>query len=353
MSPKYIVNAIDYTDSEVFLKKNAYITAEGAITLYYNEIKETLLNKKVLILGYGRIGKYLAKILKDLNCQVYVFARRKEIQDEITLDGHMPADLTDNKYDIVYNTIPQPIIKENQFTNSIRIELANGFENKDKVINGNGIPGKMFPKTASNIILEAILPYLTIWEGHNMIGYAFCGSFCTHKRSLIELENLVKSGYDILPIMSENVYNTDTYFGTSKDLIEGVESITKRKVIHTIVDAEPLGPKIHLDALIVAPCTGNTLAKMARGITDTSVTMATKAHLRSDRPTVIALCSNDALSANLQNISILLERKNVFFVPMKQDDPTKKPHSLVSEFSLLQETLNGALISKQVRPLFI
>ena len=186
-----------------------------------------------------------------------------------------------------------------------------------------------------------------------MIGFAFCGSFCTHQRSFKELENLVKSGYDVLPIMSENVYSTDTYFGKAKDLIERVEDITKRKVIHTIVDAEPLGPKIHLDALIVAPCTGNTLAKISRGITDTSVTMATKAHLRSDRPTVIALCSNDALSANLQNISILLERKNVFFVPMKQDDPTKKPHSLVSEFSLLQDTLNGALISKQVRPLFI
>ena len=186
-----------------------------------------------------------------------------------------------------------------------------------------------------------------------MIGYAFCGSFCTHKRSFIELENLINLGYDILPIMSENVYSTDTYFGKAKDLIEKVENVTNRKIIHSIVDAEPLGPKIHLDALIIAPCTGNTLAKMARGITDTSVTMAAKAHLRSDRPTVIALCSNDALSANLQNISILLERKNVFFVPMKQDDPSKKPHSIVSEFSLLQETLSGALVSKQVRPIFI
>lgn len=186
-----------------------------------------------------------------------------------------------------------------------------------------------------------------------MIGYAFCGSFCTHQKSLKELENLKNLGYGIVPIMSENVYNTDTYFGTARDFVERVEKICERKVIHTIVDAEPLGPKVQLDALIIAPCTGNTLAKMARGITDTSVTMATKAHLRSDRPTVIALCSNDALSANLQNISILLERKNVFFVPMRQDDPTKKPHSLVSEFSLLQETLNGALVSKQVRPLFI
>ena len=186
-----------------------------------------------------------------------------------------------------------------------------------------------------------------------MIGYGFCGSFCTHKRSLLELENLVNKGYDVLPIMSDNVYNTDTRFGTATELINDVERITGNKVIHTIVEAEPLGPKISLDALIISPCTGNTLAKIARGITDTSVTMATKAHLRSDRPTVLALCSNDALSANLQNISILLERKNVFFVPMKQDDPRDKPHSLVSEFSLLESTLKGALEGKQLQPLFI
>lgn len=186
-----------------------------------------------------------------------------------------------------------------------------------------------------------------------MIGYAFCGSFCTHKKSVEELKKLKAKGYEILPIMSDNVFNTSTRFGTSGDLIECVEAITGNKVVHTIVDAEPLGPKISLDALIVSPCTGNTLAKIARGITDTSVTMATKAHLRSDRPTVLALCSNDALSANLQNISILLERKNVFFVPMKQDDPDGKPHSLVCDFSLLDKTLEGALKGKQIQPLFI
>lgn len=185
-----------------------------------------------------------------------------------------------------------------------------------------------------------------------MIGYAFCGSFCTHKNSLEQLKALTKKGYDILPIMSDNVYNTDTRFGSAKDLINKVEEITGNKVVHTIVEAEPLGPKIKLDALIVSPCTGNTLAKIARGITDTSVTMATKAHLRSDRPTIIALCSNDALSANLQNISILLERKNVFFVPLKQDDPTNKPHSLVSDFTLLDKTLELALKSRQLQPLF-
>ena len=186
-----------------------------------------------------------------------------------------------------------------------------------------------------------------------MIGYGICGSFCTHKKSIEELENLVRLGYDVLPIMSDNVYTTDTRFGKAEDLKNKVEKITGHKIIHTIVDAEPLGPKISLDALILAPCTGNTLAKMARGITDTAVTMAAKAHLRSDRPIVLALCSNDALSANLQNISILLERKNVFFVPMRQDDPQGKPHSLVCEFDLLQTTFNGALIGKQLQPLFI
>jgi dipicolinate synthase subunit B len=185
-----------------------------------------------------------------------------------------------------------------------------------------------------------------------MIGYAFCGSFCTHKNSLKELKKLKEKGYDILPIMSENVYNTDTRFGKASDLINEVEEITKNRVISSIVDAEPLGPKIELEALVICPCTGNTLAKMARGITDTTVTMASKAHLRSDRPTIVALCSNDALSANLQNISILLERKNVFFVPLMQDDPKKKPHSLVSDFSLLEEALDEALKGKQLQPLF-
>ena len=153
--------------------------------------------------------------------------------------------------------------------------------------------------------------------------------------------------------MSENVYGTSTRFGTAKELIDRVEEITGNKIIHTVVDAEPLGPKTVLDALVIAPCTGNTLAKMARGITDTAVTMAAKAHLRSDRPIVLALCSNDALSANLQSISILLERKNVFFVPMKQDDPSGKPHSLVCEFSLLNDTLKSAMLGKQIQPLFI
>jgi dipicolinate synthase subunit B len=184
-----------------------------------------------------------------------------------------------------------------------------------------------------------------------MIGYAMCGSFCTHAQSLCQLEKLAEKGYEIQPIMSETVYTTDTRFGKAKDLITRVESICGRSVIHTIVCAEPLGPKHPLDALIISPCTGNTLAKLSCGITDTAVCMAAKAHLRTDRPLVLALASNDALSANLKNIAALLSRKSVYFVPMVQDDPSGKPHSMVADFSRVCETLSDALAGVQVRKL--
>ena len=149
------------------------------------------------------------------------------------------------------------------------------------------------------------------------------------------------------------MYGTDTHFGTCAALKEQVSALCGRPIIHTVVEAEPLGPKTPLDSLVLCPCTGNTLAKMAMGITDTAVTMAAKAHLRSDRPLVIALASNDALSANLKNIGLLLSRKCVYFVPMRQDDPQKKPHSLVADFSLLLPTLQGALAGKQYQKIFL
>ena len=186
-----------------------------------------------------------------------------------------------------------------------------------------------------------------------MIGYAMCGSFCTHKASLLQLEALVSRGFEVLPIMSEIVYNTSTRFGEASALIKRVEEICGRRVIHSIVEAEPLGPSIELDAMIICPCTGNTLAKLASGITDTAVCMAAKAHLRGDRPLVITLASNDALSANMKNIAALLNRKCVYFVPMRQDDPEKKPHSLVADFSLLYPTFEAALEGKQYRKVFV
>lgn len=185
-----------------------------------------------------------------------------------------------------------------------------------------------------------------------MIGFCFCGSYCTHKYALEQLGGLIDKGYDVLPVMSENVWSTDTRFGKAGELVERVENMCGKKVIHTIVDAEPIGPTMSLDAMIICPCTGNTLAKMAAGITDTAVTMAAKAHLRSNRPLVIALASNDALSANLKNIGQMLTRKFVYFVPLYQDDPQKKPHSLIADFSLLYPTLEYALEGKQYQKVF-
>ena len=186
-----------------------------------------------------------------------------------------------------------------------------------------------------------------------MIGYAICGSFCSFSASLSQLERLVGSGEDIQPIMSERAYSTDTRFWLASEFCRCVEEITGKKIIHTIADAEPLGPRMPLEALIISPCTGNTLAKLANGITDTAVTMAAKAHLRCDRPMILALASNDALSANLKNIATMLSRKCVYFVPMHQDDPEKKPHSLVADFSLLIPTLEAAFTGRQCRKLFL
>ena len=186
-----------------------------------------------------------------------------------------------------------------------------------------------------------------------MIGYAFTGSFCTHKESLTVLEQLCSQNMDIVPIMSENVYTTDTRFGSANSLIKRVEELCNRRVIHSIKEAEPLGPSCPLELLIIAPCTGNTLAKIALGITDTAVSMSAKAHLRQNRNLLIALASNDAMSANLKNIGTLLNRKNIYFVPMKQDDIQKKPHSLVADFSLLAESVNSVINNTQPRPLFI
>lgn len=185
------------------------------------------------------------------------------------------------------------------------------------------------------------------------IGYCFTGSHCTLERAYLALSRLVAAGHTVLPIMSENVYYTDTRFQLAEEFSRRVEALTGRAVIHTIRDAEPLGPREPLDLLILSPCTGNTLAKLANGITDTAATMAAKAHLRADRPLLIALASNDAMSQNLGNLGRMLTRRGVYFLPMRQDDPLMKPHSLVAEFERMEEAVALAVDGKQLRPLFV
>ncbi len=185
------------------------------------------------------------------------------------------------------------------------------------------------------------------------IGFAICGSFCTFSKIMPEIEKLVQSNYEVVPIMSHIAYTTDTRFGKAEDFINKIESLCDRRIINTISAAEPIGPKKLLDALIIAPCTGNTIAKLACGICDTSVTMAAKAHLRNGRPLVIAVSTNDGLGANLKNIGTLAVMKNVYLVPFAQDDSIGKPNSLVADMSKIRETLNLALDKSQIQPLLV
>ena len=188
---------------------------------------------------------------------------------------------------------------------------------------------------------------------HRKIGFAFCGSFCTYSQAMEVLERVQSRYGDVLPIVSEAGAATDTRFGAAHDFMREMERICDHRVIATQKEAEPIGPKGLLDLLIIAPCTGNTLAKLAHGITDTAVTMAAKSHLRCGRPVVIAFSTNDGLSASAKNIGELLNRKHYYFVPFGQDDPEKKPASLAADFELIEKTVEAALEGKQLQPLLI
>ena len=184
------------------------------------------------------------------------------------------------------------------------------------------------------------------------LGFALCGSFCTFEKAFEQMRRTAAAGYQLLPIMSNNAYETDTRFGRAADFIWEAEDICGRKLVHTIPGAEPLGPKRMIDALMIAPCTGNTLAKLANGITDTPVTMAAKSCLRIGLPVVLCIATNDALAASAQNIGRLMNTKNVYFVPLRQDDPEQKPNSAVADFEQLIPAVEAALKGRQLQPVF-
>ena len=183
------------------------------------------------------------------------------------------------------------------------------------------------------------------------VGFAVTGSFCTLKKTVAHIRALTENGADVIPIMSEITYNTDTRFGKAEDFISEIKSITGNEIITSIKGAEPIGPKNILDALIIAPCTGNTLSKIALGMTDSCVAMAAKANLRNENPLVIAVSTNDGLGASAQNIAHLMNAKNVYFVPFGQDDAVKKPNSLVADMSKIADTLDFALSGRQIQPI--
>ena len=185
------------------------------------------------------------------------------------------------------------------------------------------------------------------------VGFAVCGSFCTHAKAMEALEQVKARFARVVPIVSEATADTDTRFGTAHDLMREMERICDRRVISDIKAAEPIGPQKLLDLLIIAPCTGNTLGKLAAGVTDTSVTMAAKAHLRNERPVLIAPSTNDGLAASAASIGALLPRKYIYFVPFGQDDFEKKPTSLVADFSQVADAASAALAGRQLQPILL
>ena len=185
------------------------------------------------------------------------------------------------------------------------------------------------------------------------IGFVLTGSFCTFKKVIPKIKELKDKNANIIPIMSYNAYSLDTKFGKAEDFIIEIEKITENKIIHTIQDAEPIGPKNLTDIMIIAPCSGNTMAKLACDIIDTPATMAAKSHLRNNRPLVIAPSTNNGLSGNAENIGKLLNRKNYFFVPFKQDNPITKPRSIVFDPEYIIKTLEYALNKEQISPILL
>lgn len=183
------------------------------------------------------------------------------------------------------------------------------------------------------------------------IGFALCGSFCTFSEVIAEMKKLSDKGYNIFPIMSFNAYQTDTRFGKAEEHIRRIEEICGKKIISTIPDAEPIGPEKMLDILVIEPCTGNTLAKLANGITDTPVTLAAKSHLRNNRPLLIAVSTNDALSGSAKNIGKLMNIKNIYFIPFSQDNPLGKPRSVIADFGKTEEAILHAIKNEQIQPI--
>lgn len=183
------------------------------------------------------------------------------------------------------------------------------------------------------------------------IGFALTGSSCNFEEIFPLIEEIASKGADIYPIISHAVDTFDTRFGTAEKWKEKFREITGKELISTIVDAEPVGPKLNLDVIVVAPCTGNTIAKLANAITDTTVTMACKAHLRNQKPLILAIATNDGLGANAKNIGLLMNTKNIYFVPFGQDSPENKPNSLIAKFHKIEETIEKAMEGKQLQPI--
>lgn len=355
-----------YARREEYQIAIARLTAEGAIALLRPETG--LSGAHILLLGYGRIARLLARELQKAGALVTAAARSGEQRAWAESEGieALPLDALSgalDRFDVIIGTIPAPVLTEPLLAlvrkDALLLELASApggidaaaaHERGLRYIRAPGLPAKYAPERAAVILRDAV--YAAAAEPLPRLGLAVTGSHCTFSRAL-EAFRPLKRDYTLVPILSGAAVGTDTRFFAASAFRAELEAFCGREAVDTIVKAEPLGTAQRLDALLVAPCTGSTLAKLARGVTDTAVTMACKAHLRNGAPLILAISTNDGLSGSAESIAALLQRKNVYFVPFRQDAPHQKPFSLQSDFDLLGETIKAAMEGRQLQPVLL
>lgn len=355
-----------YARREEYQIAIARLTADGAIALLRPETG--LSGAHILLLGYGRIARLLARELQKAGALVTAAARSGEQRAWAEAEGieALPLDALSgalDRFDVIIGTIPAPVLTEPLLAlvrkDALLLELASApggidaaaaHERGLRYIRAPGLPAKYAPERAAVILRDAV--YAAAAEPLPRLGLAVTGSHCTFSRAL-EAFRPLKRDYTLVPILSGAAAGTDTRFFAASAFRAELEAFCGREAVDTIVKAEPLGTAQRLDALLVAPCTGSTLAKLARGVTDTAVTMACKAHLRNGAPLILAISTNDGLSGSAESIAALLQRKNVYFVPFRQDAPHQKPFSLQSDFDLLGETIKAAMEGRQLQPVLL
>lgn len=355
-----------YARREEYQIAIARLTAEGAIALLRPETG--LSGAHILLLGYGRIARLLARELQKAGALVTAAARSGEQRAWAEAESieALPLDALSgalDRFDVIIGTIPAPVLTEPLLAlvrkDALLLELASApggidaaaaHERGLRYIRAPGLPAKYAPERAAVILRDAV--YAAAAEPLPRLGLAVTGSHCTFSRAL-EAFRPLKRDYTLVPILSGAAAGTDTRFFAASAFRAELEAFCGREAVDTIVKAEPLGTAQRLDALLVAPCTGSTLAKLARGATDTAVTMACKAHLRNGAPLILAISTNDGLSGSAESIAALLQRKNVYFVPFRQDAPHQKPFSLQSDFDLLGETIKAAMEDRQLQPVLL
>ena len=355
-----------YAHLEEYQIANAQLTAEGAVALLRPETG--LSGAHVLLLGYGRIARLLARELQKAGALVTAAARSGEQRAWAEAESieALPLDALSgalDRFDVIIGTIPAPVLTEPLLAlvrkDALLLELASApggidaaaaHERGLRYIRAPGLPAKYAPERAAVILRDAV--YAAAAEPLPRLGLAVTGSHCTFSRAL-EAFRPLKRDYTLVPILSGAAAGTDTRFFAASAFRAELEAFCGREAVDTIVKAEPRGTAQRLDALLVAPCTGSTLAKLARGVTDTAVTMACKAHLRNGAPLILAISTNDGLSGSAESIAALLQRKSVYFVPFRQDAPHQKPFSLQSDFDLLGETIKAAMEGRQLQPVLL